>query len=195
MHFIKIIPTHEIGTTHEEHLLCSLLLSQLSEPSRMKWITEAKWVELQSPEISKKNESMFRLRDFCLVFLKILSFLMRLIGNNFSAFSSLSPYLRISTSAVLAYLGLFPNPITEYLLCFDACSVAEQMLLIIKKRWDGRGLGCVHFRELTTMAVWRLEAPGGRGVSPWVLSRVGTGSEGCPTATGRIRASGELGQP
>lgn len=45
---------HEIGTTHKEHLLYSLLLSQLSQPLRMKWITEAKRAELENPEISKK---------------------------------------------------------------------------------------------------------------------------------------------
>lgn len=120
---------------------------------------------------------------------------MPLIGNNFSAFSSLLRYLHISTSAVLTYLGLSPNPLTECLLCFDACSVAEQILLIIKKRWDGPGLGCAHFRELATTAVWRLEAPGGRGVSPWGLPGAGTGSQGCPTAPGRLKASGEYGQP
>lgn len=109
-----------------------------------------------------KYESMFRLRDFYLIFLEILSFVMPLVGNNFSAFSSLLPYLHISTSAVLAYLGLSSNPVTERLLCFDACSV----LLIIKKKWDGPGLSRVHFRKLATMAVWRLEAPGGRGNSP-----------------------------
>lgn len=114
---------------------------------------------------------MFRLRDFYLIFLKVLSFVMPLIGNNFSAFSSLLPHLHISTSAVLAYLGLSPNLVTECLLCFDACRVAEQILLIIKKWWDGPGLGCICFRELATMAVWKLEAPGGRGISHEVYQR------------------------
>lgn len=116
-------------------------------------------------KLVKKNESMFRLRVFYyFFFLKTLSFLVHLMRNNFSAFFSFLPYLRISTSAVLAYLGFSPNPIIRCLLCFDACSVAEHTLLIIKKRWDG--LSCVRLRELTTMAVWRLEAPGGRSVSP-----------------------------
>lgn len=33
---------HEISKTHKEHLLYSLLVSQFSEPLRMKGITEAK---------------------------------------------------------------------------------------------------------------------------------------------------------
>jgi len=47
---------YEIGTTHEEHLLHSLLLSQLTESLRIKQITEAKRVELENPEISKKRK-------------------------------------------------------------------------------------------------------------------------------------------
>lgn len=46
---------HEISTIHKEHLLYSLLMSQVSELLRMKGITEAKCVKLQNPEIIKQT--------------------------------------------------------------------------------------------------------------------------------------------